>query len=492
MPKSLVLSLFLLVTLSCSVRAQDELEHISPFAHGAGRTYALSARGLDAVGLNPSLLALGTPRPFEITLAPISSLGVNEGPSLPQINSVSKGFDSLASQYVPPGGSGLPTGDSIREAIARLLGNNNLSSTINARVLGISYFDPDLGGFALTWTMHASLEASVPNGLLNYIGPDALSNLASGVPLSPQNLNIQGLWYSEYTLSYARTVYGAASSGDLQLLSGIGLKYITGIAVMQMNPGEFEVNDFSQYPDANAFSHYLVGVNYQIRSAYPQEFNFTNLPNTFSLNLLENASAGNGVGADIGFTLGAFDSLQHAPWELAISVSDIGSIHWNSNVSVRNADTVLNPSSSQGSKDTINDQLKALGGKIDTTTSSFSTPLPTTLHIAGALDLSQIGITMDGAALGFVTEYALGLTNTVGAPVNGRFGFAFTLEHPSDGFSYHAALGMTTQEGTTDLTMAFGIGISNRVLFDAGTDGLTGLFAQNGHTDAVVGLKVLF
>ena len=475
------------------LHAQEELEHLSPFAHGAGRTYALTSRGLDAVGLNPSLLALGTPRPLEITIAPISSLGINAGPSLSQINSVSAGFDSIASQYIPPGGT-LTTGDSIRESIANLLANNELSSTIDARIFGISYYTPDLGGFAFTWTMHAILEASIPSELLNFIGVNALAKLGQGNALSPQYLNIQALWYSEYTASYARTLFGAPSSGDVQLLAGVGLKYLSGIAVMQMNPGEFDINDPAQHPeysDLQLAEHYIIGVNYQIRSAYPTEFNFTNLPSTISTKLIANATAGNGFGADLGITLGQFDSAHNSPWELALSVSDLGSITWNSNVSIRSADTVINPKTSQSNKDTPNSQLRALGGTLDTA-HSFTMPLPTTLHVAAALDLSQIGLSLPGAALGIVSEYALGLTNTVGAPVHGRFGIAATLEHPSRSLSFHAALGYATQDGSSDVTAAFGIGLASRILVDVGTSSLNGLFSKTGHSDAVFGLKVLF
>ncbi len=487
MQKFIFLTLFC-ITFASSVHAQEEMEHLSPFANGAGRTFAITSRGLDAVGLNPSLLALGSPQPFEITLAPISSLGINEGPSLKQINSVSKGFDSIASQYIPPGGSGLTTGDSTRISITNLLSNDGLSSSIDMRVFGLSYFDPNLGSFALTWTMHAALEASIPNELLNYIGIDAISNMVEGDQLPSQTLDIQAIWYSEYTLSYARTILGTPSSGDLQLLSGVGLKYVSGIAILQMNPGVFSINN----PPDPLGGHYVVGVNYQIRSAYPNEFNFNNLPSTFSLNLIENATAGSGMGADVGFTLGAFDSTHNAPWELAVSVTDIGSIRWNGHASTRTADTVLSPSSQNVTQDSINAELKALGGKTDTTVGSFTTPLPTTLHIAGAIDLAEIGISLDGIALGAVAEYALGLTNTVGAPTNGRFGCALTLEHPSSSLSEHAALGVTMQDGTKDLTVAFGIGIAHSILFDVGTDGLTGLLSKTGHTNAVMGLKVLF
>ena len=484
-----VLAMLLLAVQSA--RGQQELEQLSPFARGAGGTYALTSRGLDAVGLNPSLLGLGTPRPIEVSLAPISSLGINAGPSLSQINSVSRGFDSIASVQVSMTPDGISRGDSIREAIANLLANNALSSTIDMRVLGISYYDKNFGGLAFTWSMHSILQATVPSGLLSYIGVGALAKLAQGNTLPPQYLDLQALWYSEYTLSYGRTLLGENGSGDLQLLGGIGLKYLSGIAVMQMNPGEFDINDQSLHPGTSLLEAYIVGVNYQIRSAYPANLNFTNLPSTISAKLIENATAGSGVGADVGLTLGQFDAGQNSPWELAASISDIGSINWNTNVSIRTADTVVNPATSQSNKDTLNAQLKALGGR-DSAVTSFNMPLPTTLHLAAGLDLTEIGISFPAIALGVVSEYAIGLTNTVGAPQHGRFGIAATLEHGGSALSVHGALGMVTQDGTSDITAAFGLGIANRILVDVGTSSLNGLFTSTGHTDAVFDLKVLF
>src|SRR5581483_2436112 len=264
-------------------------------------------------------------------------------------------------------------GDSTRESLANLLGGNNLSSSIDLRVFGLSYYNPDFGGLALTWTMHSALEASIPDALLSYIGVGAAGRLAQGYQLSPQTITLQALWYSEYTLSYGRMLIGTQGSSQLQLLGGVGVKYITGIAAFNLNQGIFSINE----PEPQG-GHYVVSVDYQMQSAYPKEFNFNNLPTTFSFNLIKNASAGSGYGGDIGFTLGAFDSLQRSPWEFALSVSDIGSIRWNSNVTVRSADTVLSPLTSQSNKDTINNQLKALGGRLDTTAGSFTTQLPTT------------------------------------------------------------------------------------------------------------------
>ncbi len=491
----LAVTLVLTATSVKALRAQDEIEHLSPFATGAGRTYAITSRGLDAVGLNPSLLALGTPRPFEIALVPISSLGLNAGPSLSQVNSISQGLQANGLSSIDTTTNGLTKGDSTRESIANLLSNNNLSSTIDARIFGISYFDPGLGAFALTWTMHAALRASIPSELLNYIGVGALARLGQGNTLSPQQPDIQGMWYSEYTLSYARTILGEPLSGDAQLLAGVGVKYLAGIAAIQLDhSSEFSANYPTAPPQGEAHS---VGVNYRIYSAYPNAFNFTHLPSGFSTSLITNATAGSGLGADIGLTLGAFDSASNSPWQVALSVTDIGSIRWDQNASLRSADTVVVASNSQGNKDTLNSQLRALGGTLNTTIGSFTTELPTTVHLASALDLSEIGLSLGSSKLEAAAEFALGLTNVVGSPNHGRFGFAVIFEQPSmtdhagSGFSFHAALGYTTQDGVSDLTAAIGFGIANRILLDAGTDGLTALFSKTGHTDAVFGIKVL-
>jgi hypothetical protein len=485
----ILIALALTLTSAGLLRAQDEIEHLSPFATGAGRTYAITSRGLDAVGLNPSLLALGTPRPFEITLAPISSLGLNAGPSLSQVNSISQGFQGIGLSSTDTTTNGLTKGDSTRESIANLLSNNNLSSTFDVRIFGISYFDPDAGAFAFTWTMHAALRASIPSGLLDYIGVGALARLGQGDALLPQQPDVQGLWYSEYTLSYARTLLGTPGSGEDQLLAGAGVKYLAGIAAMQLDPtSEF----FANYPlsTINGGGEHSVGVNYRVYSAYPNAFNFTHLPNGFSTNLITNSTAGTGLGADIGFTLGAFDSASNSPWQVALSVTDIGSIRWDQNASLRTAADTVIASNAQGNKDTLNAQLKALGG-VDSSIASFTTALPTTVHLAGALDLSAIGLSLGSSKLEAAAEFALGLTNTVGSPNHGRFGFAAIFEQPGSSFAFHTALGFTTQDGVSDLTAAIGFGIANRILIDAGTDGLTGLFSKTAHSDAVFGLKVL-
>ena len=477
---SVLFLLSALLSVPVSLFAQDDNEYLSPFAHGAGRTYAITARGLDAVGLNPSLLALGTPKPFELSIMPILLVGVHAGPSLPDFNSIVKGFSNSALSNQAKTTDGTSTlGDSTRESLTNLLADNKLSSNVDVRIFGISYDNPVAGSFALTWTFHAGLRVNIADSILDFLGKLAYAEIGQHT-LTPHTVDMQGLSYSEYTLSYAYNILGTGRSGDFQLLGGLGLKYVAGIAMMRMNPGTFSVNYPSQ-PGANS----LVNANYAIQFAY------SDIP-AFSLSFLTSSTAGSGFGADVGFTIGTFDNNGYSPWHAALSVSDIGTIRWTKHTDIRSANVSENINLQNTSTDTINSSLKALAGTLDTTDAPFTTSLPTTLHIAGSLDLAQIGVSLAGVHLSAAAEYALGLTDIVGAPNHGRFGLAFLLEHPSSGFSYHTALGMTTQEGITDLTMAFGIGIANSFMIDLGTAGLTNLFKTGGYADAVIGMKILF
>ncbi len=485
--RSLYAFLFLLLPATSALYAQDGPEHLSPFAHGAGRTYSVSTHGLDAIGLNPSLLLFGEPKHIELSLIPITSIGANIGSTFSSLGAIRSALADSALSDTNISANGVTTrGDSTRQATMNYFRNNGLASNVNARLFGISYIDPELGGFALTWDMHVALRASFPDSLFVFLGTNAISQFLQG-RLTPHTVDVQAIWYSEYTLSWARHLYGNPFSGDLQLLGGVGIKYLAGIEYLRVDPNsDFSVNYPRQHGGKSS-----VAANYLIRFAYPDQFAPKGFPDGFSLSYLTAATAGSGVGADIGFTLGAFDSLHHAPWHVALSLTDIGAINWTKHTDTRSANDTISAELKAQSTDTINSYLKALGGKLDTADAPFSSKLPTTLHMAGALDLAEIGLVIPACHLSVATELALGLTDVVGSPNHGRFGFAAMLERPAKGVSFHTALGFTTQDGLSDMTFALGFGFGNTFFLDFGTAGMFNLLKSSGYRDGVLSLKLL-
>ncbi|MDP4200838.1 MAG: DUF5723 family protein [Bacteroidota bacterium] len=483
MVKRLVLLLPLLC-IALSANAQEGVERLAPFAHGAGRTYAVTARGLDAVGLNPALLAYGTPRAFELVIAPISSFGISSGSSLSSINNISSAFktDSV-------------TGNS---TLLDQFYHNQVSADLSARIFGLSFSTASIGTFAVTWDVHAAFRSVIPDALLNYVHPPQdTANFVLGTILPPQQVDVQGVWYNEYGISYGKTFFAGSEPGDADIAGGLTLSYVQGIAYMRVNPSSFVSFHEPGIPNPPQ-SHTNIQTQYSIQFSTSDAFN-GKLPNGLSLDLLSGSTAGSGIGVSPAIAVSETPVAGQSPrWRFGLSVTDIGSIRWTSHTDVRRQDSanVIIYTQPQGggsfSEDSIRSYLKQLGGKLDTTDAPFTSSLPTTLHIAAALDLSVLGIDIPNSSLSVASEFAYGFTDVVGSPQKGRFGLAAIFDRPSTSIAFHTAVGITTQEGTTSLTVALGAGIGNAFFLDLGTSNISGLFSSTGRPDFAAGMKILF
>jgi hypothetical protein len=479
--------LSIVTLLASSVHAQEGTERLAPFAHGAGRTYALTARGLDAVEINPALLALGTPRSFEFTLAPFTSIGANTGLSFNTINDVATGLK----------------GDSIigNAKVTNSFYHNQLSADLGLRVFGLSYYKPNVGTFALTWDIHAAMRANIPDSILIYLTPpNDTVNFINGRVLTPQHVDVQGIWYHQYGLSFGTDIL-RAEPGGVDLASGITLSYVRGVAYMRVNPNSFvsfndaDVTQLGQYPTN-------IITQYDIQFATPDIFNGS-LPDAPTFGLITGASAGWGGGISVGFAAAEHpgipkDSTDLAlpRWRAGLSLSDLGFIRWSSHTDIRRQDSTVVSINHKGGdtfgEDSIRSYLKQLSGTLDTTDAPFTSSLPTTLHMAGEIDLSVVGLSIPNTSLMLATELALGLTDVVGSPHKGRFGTALILDRPSPNVGFRTALGITTQDGATNLTFAIGTTLWNRFSLDFGSANILGFISGNGQSDAALGMKIMF
>lgn len=464
--------------LALTVHAQEGLERLAPFAHGAGRTYAVTARGLDAVGLNPALLAYGTPQAFELEIAPITSFGLNTGSSLSSINNISTIFKS---------DSAINNGPLLDQFY-----HNQLSAEIATRVFGLSYYNESIGTIALTWDVHAAFRSVIPDALLDFIHPPQdTGNFVSGRRLDPQYLDVQGVWYNEYGISYGTNFLSGGADRDIDLAGGVTISYVQGVAYLRVDPNSFISFNYPNAPGGAA----SIQTQYSVQFASPAAFN-GNLP-TGVLNIISGATAGTGIGMSAGLVASENPSAGKLPqWRCGLSITDIGSIRWTSHTDVRRqtAADVAIPFDKAGSfsPDSLSSYSHQLGGTLDTIDAPFTSSLPTTLHVAGMLDLAIIGITIPHSSLSVASEFAYGFADVVSSPNKGRFGLAAIFDRPSTAVAFHSALGMATQEGATTLTFAIGAGILNTFFLDFGTSNLTGLWSPTGRPDLAAGMKILF
>jgi hypothetical protein len=464
-----ILFLSVLVTfVATRALAQEGPEHLDPFPHGAGRTYSVTGRGFEGALLNPAVLAIPGDRMFEFSVFPATAFGAKLGASFSDLNTIANA--DMAN-------------DTSRGNMMSLLFNNKLSGSANARVFGICFTKEGLGSIAFNWTTHAGLKTILGDSLLRFFGQNAVANLSQNA-LTHSTTDVAAQWYSEYTLSFGRTLIGGDSSGDFEVSAGAGVKLVSGVGYARLDPSSYISID----PVGGAN---ILTAHYKLQLAYPDALATNDLPSGFSLGLLTTNTAGRGFGFDLGVLLGPHARDGEDPaYRIGLSITDIGSISWDQHTDVRTLDTsiTINPSLPS---DTVRKILNSLAGHLDTTGHPFSTSLPTTLHMGAVMGLQGLGIAPAGLQLSGAAEFAVGLADIVTAPTKGRLGISAILQRPSPTFSFRTALGVVTELGVTDLTFAVGIGIRNTVMVDFGTAGLLGLFQSDSPTDAALSIRIL-
>lgn len=207
--------------------------------------------------------------------------------------------------------------------------------------------------------------ATVQNG---YTPPDnamLISELLDGSTMSMQ-------WLREYQVGYGKKVY---STDDYGIYGGIGLKYITGTALLQIDGRDGNATAFS------ALSPYF-NVDYGIEAVG----NPSALP--IDTTSIVPKPVGQGFGVDLGMSI-----LFKDKFRFGISLTDIGSVTWDGNVYAFN-DLAFTEISNQGIE-TLNiieavSNLTGSDGILEWQGSqSLKTKLPTTLRIGAGILLND-------------------------------------------------------------------------------------------------------
>jgi hypothetical protein len=467
----------LFLTLTSRLFAQEGYEHLSPIAHGAGETYVVTSRGLSSVGLNPSLLGIDDGNTIEVQIFPLSTFGLNAGPSFSDVNALNGVFSTGISHFT----------DSSLTSIANLLSNGKLSGRGDAEILGLSYQLPEIGKIALTWTTHGAVRTDIPQSFLDFAS-NAEANLLTQKN-DIDNLDLQAMWYSEYSLSFGKTIeLGPDTSTFLKNISvGGAVKFVSGIAYLKVDQGNY----FRTTPGNERV---IVGVNFVEHAAYSSNFDPQHVPNRFSFDFLTTNSAGSGAGFDLGFCLGLWSNSHGTPTVLlGMSATDIGSITWNQNATERIADHLvdtINYGTAAKIQD-VTDSLKKLSGTLKNL-SSFTTNLPSMFRAGLMLDLDAMGIEWGAFAPRIAMEYANGLTDLVGSLKNGRLGAGLTLERKGN-IGLRLNGGFIIESGQSDLTLGIGVTLFQFLNIDLASAHVGQFFKSgNKETDLALGVRAAF
>ena len=348
-------------------------DRVSGRTLGMARTYTASSRGLDALGLNPANLALddrGSTVTFEI-----APFGVRAGSDLINYQIYQDYFTGVDSL----GADGQPTGtrvakkltDSDKDAILGLFPGGIAHTQFNFDIteFGLSIQSPTIGGIGFSVSERIGVNFDIPEGYIKML-LDAFPE--NGAYYSLDNTAVTASWLREYNLSYAR-VLPFELKWAKNIAVGFGVKYIQGFGYFGTDHylGHIQVA-VSKQGDVYTGAPISGGFDFlQYQSSIPTS--------TDSISHYLMKPAGTGLGFDFGFSAELFQAFR-----VGASITDIGKVTWDMNPKsiVGNGKFEVSDINQQ---DSVKNAFK--GERHDTT--SFSTSLPTAVHIGASLQVDK-------------------------------------------------------------------------------------------------------
>ena len=432
---------------------------------GMGRTAAAAGRGLEAVGINPALLATEHEATVTVGIAPVS---VHFGSDILTVGSYNRYFTGVGTDT---GTVAYYLTDADKASILEQFGDAPTGMTYadaDAGLLGLSFHLGDAGSFALTVSERAAAFADIPRDYAEFL----FFGNPPGSAFDFSATDLKASWLREYGLTYARSL--PAPEFLTELYAGATLKLVSGF-------GYAEVLGFTTTlatDDAGVLSG---DVHFRARTAGAKILNDGLGPH---LEPFPKAS-GSGVGADLGVS-GVVDG-----WlTVALSVTDIGSVAWSGDVEERSADTsyVIDNPLDEGQRDFIENSLTGEVRKGE----AFQTSLPTTLRVGAAMAVHTLAAGGDfPGELVVAAEYQQGFANVPGATTTPR-GALGAEYRPIPALPLRAGVSVGGYDG---LAFALGFGLHAGPLeFDVATSNVTSLFAGDdmAHGSAAVGLRMRF
>ncbi len=357
-------------------------DRVSGRTIGMSRTFTASSRGLDALGLNPANLALddrGSTVTFEFL--PFGFRAGSDFINYQIYQDYFTGQDSLDVNGQPaigPNGKTVRVGKKLsqsdKDAILGLFPGGIAHTQFNFDVteFGLAYQSATIGGIGFSVSERLGVNLDIPEGYLKML----LEGFPEeGATYSLDNTSVTASWLREFNLSYAR-VLPFELKWVRNISVGIGIKYIQGFGYfgtdhyfgkIQTVPSHVVASDGTPVLAGEPISGNFDFLQYQ---AHIPDSNYVS-------NVLK--PAGTGLGFDFGLSAEMFQAFR-----IGLSITDIGKITWN-----QNTKAIVGTGHFEvfdfNSQDSVKNAFK--GETRDTT--SFTSSLPTALHIGASLQVDK-------------------------------------------------------------------------------------------------------
>lgn len=428
---------------------------------GMARTFVATARGLDAVGINPANLALPDPGLVTISVMPF---GLHVGSDFMTLETYNEYFTGVLTD------SGRSPRYLTEQDKKNILsgfsgGDGSLTADASARLIGLSLQRDDIGGLAFTITDQLAGTANIPREYLNFI----LHGNTPGSTYDFSGVEVKASWLREYALSYGAALpkvpFFKWWSG------GVGVKLVQGF-------GYYEIQKFSSSLATSQDGILSGTVNFHSRAAGPDPFK-KGLDN-FGL---FSAPIGRGFALDFGIAGGLTDFLS-----FGLAVTDIGTMKWSEQTGVNEIDTSI-----------VIDDLAAVqeGSAFDDLLSGrnrhpspFVTRMPTFLRLGFAFDVNKCpGFEAFPGEMLLALDYNQGINDMGGGSTNPRvsIGAEYKPVH------WLPLRGGVSFGGSDHVNIALGFGINVGFFdLDISSENVNWLFTPNSFSHGSIALGTRF
>jgi len=398
--KKIIITIAFILSVSCSIFAQyGSVGIVDAKSMSLGKTYNANTDGIYSIGINPANMMYSQSSRFEFTtVLPLPAVSVKAGTNFMNFEDFNYFF----------GGDGTKTGDKAngrllttadKQRLFNLFSNSgrafaNASVTPFAAMLKVG---PYTGAFAFSMADFVGGNFTVPKALVDL----ALNGNSPNQVYSFNNVDGQGWWIREYSLSYARDLFEINQNFFDKISVGLTVKMVQGFAYMSID----HVNSSISTGTSNNLT---VSNNYLIRTAASTNFGKIKIYDFDTSDTKGNwgpfpSPAGTGLGLDFGVAA-AYDKV----WRFSMSVTDIGKINWDENTAIfsGNGTFTLTDLTDSTQRQNLVDTVKGKGYA----TSGFSTDLPTAFRLGASYNL--IGV-VPGTML-IALDYNQGFNNVPG------------------------------------------------------------------------------
>lgn len=427
---------------------------------GMARSYVASAKGLDAIGINPANLAVKD-YPFSISIAPA---GVHAGSDFLTLGLYNDYFTGVETSE---GRVGKYLAEPDKQRILDAFRNDvgEVSADAAVRLLGVSFQIPSIGGFAFTITDQIAGRATVPQDFVRF----ALYGNTPGSSFDFSQTSARVSWLRMYAISFGGALPPPAFMQWLSI--GASIKIVQGY-------GHYEIDRFNTSL-VTAENGVLTGrVSYLSRLAgldpTKENSGFTIAP--FGMQVF-----GYGAGFDLGVAGGIGTSMT-----VGLSFTDIGKVNWEDRIEETYADTsmYIDDISQVQEGSAIRNALNGKKRKGN----PFSTLLPTTFRLGVAVNVDKVVGWMPGELL-VAADYNQGLTDAAGSTLYGRFSLGMEWK-PVPYLPLRSGISFG---GTDRMNVALGFGV-NVAFFelDVATENLNFLWMGDNMSHGSVALGTRF